>query len=275
MCGKAAPRCRDTAAPRAPEETTISRDARTNRRIRAREVRVIGAEGEQLGILPIEAALSRASEAGLDLVEVSPMAKPPVCKIMDYGKFKYEAKKKANEAKKKQVVVKLKEIKLRPRTDEHDYGVKLRQAREFLEEGHKVKVTIMFRGREIAHREIGQKQLQEMVGDLKDVAMVEQSPRMEGKAMFMLLAKGKGAAMRSAPVAAPPPPPSHVPAPRGPVVSTRPAFQGAPAPRPPAPPAAAPAPVATPAPAPASPTAPPMAAGPAGAGRPDGGERSS
>jgi translation initiation factor IF-3 len=115
------------------------------------------------------------------------MAKPPVCKIMDYGRFKYEAKKKQNEAKKKQVVVKLKEIKLRPRTDEHDYDVKIRQAREFLEEGHKVKVTIVFRGREIAHREIGQKQLQEMVQEMKDVAVVEQSPRMEGKAMFMLL----------------------------------------------------------------------------------------
>jgi translation initiation factor IF-3 len=127
------------------------------------------------------------------------MAKPPVCKIMDYGKFKYEAKKKANEAKKKQVVVKLKEIKLRPRTEEHDYDVKLRQAREFLEEGHKVKVTIVFRGREIAHREIGQKQLQEMVADLKDVGVVEQAPRMEGKAMFMLLGanpKGKAPAPR-------------------------------------------------------------------------------
>jgi translation initiation factor IF-3 len=147
----------------------------------------------------LEAALARAAESGYDLVEVSPMAKPPVCKIMDYGRFKYEAKKKQNEAKKKQVVVKLKEIKLRPRTDEHDYGVKLRQAREFLEEGHKVKVTIVFRGREIAHREIGQKQLQEMVADLKDVAMIELPPRMEGKAMFMQLAasaKGKAAPAR-------------------------------------------------------------------------------
>jgi translation initiation factor IF-3 len=179
-------------APSAPQESAISRDARTNRRIRARELRVIGPEGEQLGILSLETALQRAMEAGLDLVEVQPMAKPPVCKIMDYGKFKYETKKRANEAKKKQVVVKLKEIKLRPRTDEHDYDVKLRQTREFLEEGHKVKVTIVFRGREIAHREIGQKQLQEMVGDLKDVATIEQPPRMEGKAMFMLLGAARG-----------------------------------------------------------------------------------
>jgi translation initiation factor IF-3 len=180
-------------------------------------------------------------DAGLDLVEVSPMAKPPVCKIMDYGRFKYEAKKKQNEAKKKQVVVKLKEIKLRPRTDEHDYDVKLRQAREFLEEGHKVKVTIVFRGREIAHREIGQKQLQDMVTDLKDVAAVEQAPRMEGKAMFMLLgASGKGAAKA----------PARPPAP-GPAA-------GAPAPRPPGPPRPPPAPGGAPAPTFNRPAAPPV-----------------
>jgi len=189
-----------------------------------------------LGILSLETALARAAESGFDLVEVQPMAKPPVCKIMDYGKFKYETKKRANEAKKKQVVVKLKEIKLRPRTEEHDTDVKLKQAREFLEEGHKVKVTIVFRGREIAHREIGQKQLQEMVADLKDVAVVEQAPRMEGKAMFMLLgaAKGGGGAARpSAPGAARPPAPAG-PRPAfapgaGPQVSARPTFQVPPA----------------------------------------------
>jgi len=164
------------------------------------------------------------------------MAKPPVCKIMDYGKFKYETKKKANEAKKKQVVVKLKEIKLRPRTEEHDYDVKLRQAREFLDEGHKVKVTIVFRGREIAHREIGQKQLQDMVADLKDVGMVEQAPRMEGKAMFMLLgANPKGKAASSAPrpaapgssAARPPSGPGGPPANRPPVpgLGPKPSFQ--------------------------------------------------
>lgn len=127
----------------------------------------------------------------MDLVEVNPMAKPPVCKIMDYGKFKYESKKRANEAKKKQVIIKTKEIKLRPRTDEHDYQVKLRAAREFLEEGHKIKVTIVFRGREIAHREIGHKQLMDMTQDLKDVAVVEQTPRMEGRSMFLLLGANK------------------------------------------------------------------------------------
>jgi translation initiation factor IF-3 len=151
-------------------------------------VRAIGPQGEQLGILPIEQALSRAAEEGLDLVEVSPMAKPPVCKIMDYGKFKYEAKKKASEARKKQVVVHLKEVKLRPKTEEHDYEFKVKNIRRFLEEGDKARVTIMFRGREITHKDIGQKILQEVVGDLKDVAVVEQSPRMEGRQMFMILA---------------------------------------------------------------------------------------
>ncbi|MFN7134461.1 MAG: translation initiation factor IF-3, partial [Myxococcales bacterium] len=114
-------------------EVAPIRDARTNRRIRAREVRVIGSSGEQLGILPTEQALSRAAEEGLDLVEVSPMAKPPVCKIMDYGKFKYETKKKANEAKKKQTVVHLKEVKLRPKTEDHDYDFKVKNIRRFLE----------------------------------------------------------------------------------------------------------------------------------------------
>ena len=113
-----------------------SRDARTNRRIKAREVRVIGPEGEQLGVLPIDQALARAQELGMDLVEVSPMAKPPVCKIMDYGRFKYLEKKKQNEAKKKQVVVQLKEVKLRPRTEEHDYTTKIKKVREFLAEAN-------------------------------------------------------------------------------------------------------------------------------------------
>ncbi|MGI5864345.1 MAG: translation initiation factor IF-3 [Myxococcales bacterium] len=166
----------------------IARDARTNRRIRAREVRVIGAEGEQLGILPIEQALARAQEAGMDLVEVSPMAKPPVCKIMDYGKFKYEAKKRASEARKKQVVVRVKEVKLRPKTEEHDYEFKVNNIRRFLADGDKARVTIMFRGREITHKEIGQRILSDVMTDLKDVAVMEQAPRMEGRQMFMLLA---------------------------------------------------------------------------------------
>jgi translation initiation factor IF-3 len=149
---------------------------------------VIGAQGEQLGILTIDQALAKALETGLDLVEISPTAKPPVCKIMDYGKFKYDEKKRQAQAKKKQVVVQIKEIKLRPRTDEHDYDFKLRNVRRFLEEGNKSKLTIMFRGREIVHKEIGQKILIKVVEELKDVAIVEQTPRMEGRQMFMILA---------------------------------------------------------------------------------------
>ncbi|HZY03403.1 MAG TPA: translation initiation factor IF-3 [Anaeromyxobacteraceae bacterium] len=165
-----------------------SRDARTNRRIKAREVRVIGAAGEQLGVLPIDQALRMAQDEGLDLVEVSPMSKPPVCKIMDYGKFKYTEKKKQSEAKKKQVVVQLKEVKLRPRTEEHDYQVKIGKIREFLGEANKARVTVMFRGREITHRELGQKVLERVIGDLKEIAVIESAPRMEGRLLFMILA---------------------------------------------------------------------------------------
>jgi translation initiation factor IF-3 len=151
-------------------------------------VRVVGPDGEQLGILPVEQALARAQELGMDLVEVSPMAKPPVCKIMDYGKFKYTEKKKQNEAKKKQVVVQLKEVKLRPRTEQHDYDTKVGKIREFLGEANKARVTVMFRGREITHRELGQKVLQRVIEDMKDVAVIESAPRMEGRQMFMILA---------------------------------------------------------------------------------------
>lgn len=148
----------------------------------------MGPDGEQLGILPIDQALARAQDLGMDLVEVSPMAKPPVCKIMDYGKFKYTEKKKQNEAKKKQVVVQLKEVKLRPRTEEHDYNVKIGKIREFVHEANKARVTVMFRGREITHRELGQKVLQRVIEDVKEVAVIEQAPRMEGRQMFMILA---------------------------------------------------------------------------------------
>ncbi len=139
-------------------------------------------------MLPVEQALRLAQDEGMDLVEVSPMAKPPVCKIMDYGKFKYTEKKKQNEAKKKQVVVQLKEVKLRPRTEEHDYSVKIRKIREFLEEANKARVTVMFRGREITHRELGQKVLQRVIEDMREVAVIESAPRMEGRQMFMILA---------------------------------------------------------------------------------------
>jgi translation initiation factor IF-3 len=179
------------------EDFHIVRDQRTNRRIRAREVRVVGPAGEQLGVLTIEQALERAQAEGMDLVEVNPMAKPPVCKIMDYGKFKYEEKKKASEAKKKQVVVHLKEVKLRPKTEEHDYEFKVRNIKRFLEEGNKAKVTIVFRGREITHKELGSAILDDVNKDLKDVAIVEQAPRMEGRQMFMILAPNPKVAQRA------------------------------------------------------------------------------
>jgi translation initiation factor IF-3 len=149
---------------------------------------VIGSAGEQLGVLTIEQALAKAQEEGMDLVEVSPLAKPPVCKIMDYGKFKYLEKKKQNEAKKNQVVVLLKEVKFRPRTEEHDYDVKIKKIREFLEDSNKARITVMFRGREMSHRELGQKVLQKIIEDLKEVAVIESVPRMEGRQMFMILA---------------------------------------------------------------------------------------
>src|SRR5262249_19994176 len=177
--------------------THIARDQRTNRRIRAREVRVVGPAGEQLGVLTIEAALEKAQEAGMDLVEVNPMAKPPVCKIMDYGRFKYEEKKRASEAKKKQVVVHLKEVKLRPKTEEHDYEFKVRNVKRFLEEGNKARITIMFRGREITHKELGQNLLEDVIKDVKEVGVVEQVPRMEGRQMFMILAPNPKVAQRA------------------------------------------------------------------------------
>jgi len=151
-------------------------------------VRCIGPAGEQLGILTIEQALRMAQENGFDLVEVSPLAKPPVCKIMDYGKFKYTEKKKQSEAKKTQVVVQVKEVKFRPRTEEHDFETKIRKIREFLEESNKARVTVMFRGRELSHRELGTKVLERIVNELKEVAVIEASARMEGRQMFMILA---------------------------------------------------------------------------------------
>jgi translation initiation factor IF-3 len=147
--------------------------------------------------MPTEVALAKAQAEGLNLVEVNPMSKPPVCKIMDYGRFKYEEKKKANETKKKQVVVKIKEVKLRPKTEEHDYETKVRHVREFLEEGNKAKITIMFRGREITHRNLGTAILDDVVKDLKDVAVVEQTPRLEGKQMFMILGPNAKVAQRA------------------------------------------------------------------------------
>lgn len=148
----------------------------------------MGSDGAQLGVMPLEAALTLARNEGLDLVEISPMAQPPVCKVMDYGKFKYEEKKKAAESKRAQVVVQLKEVKLRPKTEEHDYEFKVRNTRRFIEEGNKAKVVIQFRGREITHKEQGTAILNDVAEDLKDVAVVEMPPRMEGRLMFMILA---------------------------------------------------------------------------------------
>ncbi len=174
-------------------------EPRVNRRIRVREVRVIGADGSQLGILPTEEALRLAETSELDLVEVQPTARPPVCKIMDYGKFKYQQKRKANEAKKNQKQFEVKEVKFRPKTDKHDFDVKVNRLRRFLEDGDKSKVTIMFRGREIVHPEIGQDILRRVAEAVSDIAIVESHARMEGRQMFMVVAPGKG--KRQAPAA--------------------------------------------------------------------------
>jgi translation initiation factor IF-3 len=162
-----------------------------NQAIRSREVRVIGADGEQLGILTLHEALAAAESQQLDLVEVSPTAVPPVCRIMDYGKFKYQQSKKLQEAKKKQVQVQLKEVKLRPKTDEHDLQFKIKNVRRFLEEGNKAKITLVFRGREITHTDLGQKVLDRIAEELQDVAIIESRPRMEGRSMFMIVASKK------------------------------------------------------------------------------------
>ena len=155
------------------------------------EIRLQGVEGEQLGIVNIRTALQMAEEAGVDLVEIAPTAKPPVCRIMDYGKFKYQEQKRAHEAKLKQKQVQVKEVKLRPGTDENDYQIKLRNMTRFLQEEDKVKVTLRFRGREMAHQEIGLAQLKKLESDLIDVAVVEQYPRLEGRQMVMMLAPKK------------------------------------------------------------------------------------
>lgn len=159
-----------------------------NEAITAQEVLVIDDEGEQRGVLPIEEAIALAESAGLDLVEVSPGAEPPVCKLLDYGKFKYQQQKKKNEAKKKQKVVEIKEIKMRPNIDQHDYDVKLRAMRRFFEEGDKVKVTLRFRGREMAHQERGMDLLKRVMEDFEDMAKVEAAPKSEGRQMMMVLA---------------------------------------------------------------------------------------
>ena len=161
---------------------------RINHRIRVPEVRVVDADGSNLGVLSTEAALRRAQEVGLDLVEVNPKATPPVCKILDFGKYKYEEKKRQREAKRKQTIVEVKEIKLRPKTDDHDLDTKVRAARKFLEAGNKVKIVCRFRGREITHPERARMQLDFLVSKLEDLANVEQRPIMEARTMAVLVA---------------------------------------------------------------------------------------
>ncbi|MCH7506927.1 MAG: translation initiation factor IF-3 [Proteobacteria bacterium] len=167
------------------------REARRNENITAPQVRVIDADGEQAGIMAIQTALDLADEGGMDLVEIAPNGEPPVCRIMDYGKFKFEQAKKAQIAKKKQKNTQLKEIKFRPGTDEADYQVKMRNVRRFLDEGDKVKLTLRFRGREMAHKELGAAMLKRVETDLGEEITVEQYPRMEGRQMVMMVSAKK------------------------------------------------------------------------------------
>ncbi|WP_314619892.1 translation initiation factor IF-3 [uncultured Selenomonas sp.] len=167
----------------------MSRESlRINEEIRIREVRVTSASGEQLGIMATRDALRMAEEQHLDLVEVAPKAKPPVCRIMDFGKYRYEQQKREKEAKKKQKIVTIKEVKLRPNIEQHDFNVKLKNALRFLEEGNKVKVTIMFRGRELSHPELGREVLDRVSEQLKELVSIERDAKLEGKNMTMILA---------------------------------------------------------------------------------------
>jgi len=165
------------------------RGPRVNERIRFPQVRVVADDGEQLGILRIEEAIATAAERGLDLVEVAPDARPPVCRIMDYGRFKYDKKRREKENRKKQHVIQTKEVRIRPKTDEHDFQVKLKRARGFLEKNFRVLVSVLFRGRERAHGDIARSHLDRMVTELEDIAKVDVPPKMEGYRMTMILAR--------------------------------------------------------------------------------------
>lgn len=167
------------------------KEPRINGEITAREIRLVGDEGEQLGIVTLGQAMAMAEEREVDLVEIAPTAQPPVCRLMDYGKFKYRESKKRHEAKLKQKQIQVKEVKLRPGTDENDYQVKLKNLIRFLTEGDKAKVTLRFRGREMAHQEIGLAQLKRIEADLAELAVVEQFPKLEGRQMIMMLAPKK------------------------------------------------------------------------------------
>jgi translation initiation factor IF-3 len=166
----------------------ISKDHMINDEIRVKEVRLIGADGEQLGIKPIREAMQIATDANLDLVNVAPTAKPPVCRIMDYGKFRYEMQKKEKEARKNQKIVELKEVRFSATIDEHDFQTKLRNVVKFLNEGDKVKCSVRFRGREITHAQIGQKVLERVATEVETISMAERRPKLEGRSMIMILA---------------------------------------------------------------------------------------
>jgi translation initiation factor IF-3 len=227
---------------------------------------VVAEDGEEFGVLDTRDAIRKAREKGMDLVEVAPNADPPVCKIIDYGKYQYLAKKKANEAKKKQVVITVKEVKFRPGTDEHDYSYRMKHAREWLTEGDKVKATIWFRGREMTHRELGARILEKLEKDLADISEVEMRPRMEGNQMFTIFGpkRHKGSPKSERPPAAPGQGGQKKPTPAAPTA------QAVTAPTANAPAPATPAPTAPAAPTPAAPVAPEAApatpAGPASSG---------
>jgi translation initiation factor IF-3 len=171
----------------AAQQAPAREGPRINDEIRVPQVRLIDDAGEMIGVMSAREALIRAYDLGLDLVEISPNAVPPVCKILDYGKYKYEQQKKANEARKKQKVVEIKEIKVRPNIDDHDYDVKMRSVLKFLEEGDKVKVTLRFRGREMAHQDLGLELLNRVAGDVGEAGKIESMPRLEGRQMVMMI----------------------------------------------------------------------------------------
>ncbi|MDF1803921.1 MAG: translation initiation factor IF-3 [Thalassobius sp.] len=182
---------RNNTIARRPHNAPPTRDTgpRINDRIRANEIRLIGADGENVGVVTPQQAMGLAEDAGLDLVEISPNAVPPVCKIMDFGKFKYEQQKRESEARKKQKIIEVKEVKFRPNTDTHDYEVKMRNVVKFLENGDKVKITLRFRGREMAHQNLGRELLERVAVDVKEMNLgkIENMPKMEGRQMIMMI----------------------------------------------------------------------------------------
>ncbi|MSQ81686.1 MAG: translation initiation factor IF-3 [Myxococcales bacterium] len=213
-------------APNVParqQDDARAREPRVNHRIRVPEVRLVGLEGEQLGVVAIEDAMRMAQEASVDLVEVAATARPPVCKLMDYGKFKYLQKKKTAEAKRSATHIEVKEVKFRPKTDDHDFQTKMNQARRFLQDGDRVKVTVMFRGREIAYARTQQERLMEIATALAEVSQVDVMPKVEGRNMSMMLNPKRGGSAHAKPAEPAPTPvaPAPPPVPSGPSVTTR------------------------------------------------------